>query len=311
MKLALFNDYRPGLVIEDRIIDLVPVVGDEIMREQPRDRLPWLIENYAQLRSPIEAAATQPGVSLSDVRLRAPLPRPNKMLFGLGNYKEFIESPHKPFNAFIKSPRAVVDPDTVVPLIPFDAIIFQHEGELGIVIGKGGSNIPAEDALDHVFGYVALVDVSARGLGGAVNFINKSPDNFCPLGPWIATSDAVGDPQSLRVRVWVNGELRQDYNTSDMENPVREIVAFASRVLPLKPGDVLACGVNHQGLGPLQDGERCEIEIEKIGRFGFEISDPQQRRWPVGVDKKLAKAALAYRRGEHVPAGEMYTQRIS
>ena len=88
-------------------------------------------------------------------------------------------------------------------------------------------------ALDYVFGYTCIVDVSARGLGGGVLFIDKSPDTFCPMGPWIVTRDEVPDPQKLSVKFWENDELRQDYNTDDMEHPIREIIAWASKIAML------------------------------------------------------------------------------
>lgn len=312
MKIALYDDYRPGLVVGDRLVDLVDVVGHKIMNELPRDRIPEIIANFDALRGAIAAVEASDGVPVASVRLRAPLPRPNKMLFGLGNYQEFIKTANKPFNAFVKSSRAVCDPGGTVVLIPHDPFIFHHEGEFAVVIGKFGRNILAEDALEYVFGYTAVVDVSARGFMGFVNFINKSPDNFCPMGPWITTADEIPDPQDLGVKLWVDGELRQDYRTSDMENPVREIIASVSRVLPLKPGDLLSCGVNHQGLGPLQDGETCEIEIERIGRLEFRVNDPKRRRWAKGIDKRMAAGVLNYRRGEPLPPpAEMFADRIA
>ncbi|EHJ59593.1 fumarylacetoacetate hydrolase family protein [Novosphingobium pentaromativorans] len=314
MKLALFNDYCPGLVVGDRIVDLSAAVGEAIMAELPRDRMPEIIARFAELRPAIEACSDQPGQALEQVRLRAPLPRPRKMFFGLGNYKEFLELPDKPvkpINMFVKSSRSVIDPGATIHLIPHEAIQFQHEGELAVVIGSRARNVSPQEALNHVFGYTCVVDASARGFRENVTFINKSADTFCPLGPWIVTADDLPDPQATRLRLWVDGQLRQDYPTSDMENPVREIVSYASRVLPLEPGDVLACGVNHQGLGPLQDGERGVIEIDGIGRLEFAVADPLKRKWPVGVDQKLAAGARTYRRGEMLPPGTpMFESRI-
>ena len=314
MKLALFDDHRPGLVVGDRIIDLSDTVGEAIMAELPRDRMPEIIAAFDRLRPLIDARTGETGRPLAGVNLRAPLPRPRKMLFGLGNYKEFIELPDKPvkpINMFTKSSRSVIDPAGTIELIEHDAIQFQHEGELAVVIGRRARNVSPGEAMDHVFGYTCVVDGSARGFRQNVTFINKSPDTFCPMGPWIATADEIPDPQATHVRLWIDGQLRQDYPTSDMENPVRDIISYASHVLPLEPGDVLACGVNHQGLGPLQDGERGAIEIEGIGQLEFAVSDPLKRKWPVGVDQKIAAGARSYRRGEHAPPGApMFEARI-
>ena len=102
-----------------------------------------------------------------------------------------------------------------------------------------------------------------------------------PLGPWITLTDEIKNPQKLAVKSWENGQTRQDYNTDDMEHSVAEIIAWASSKVTLEPGDVIGCGTNHQGIGPMQDGETCEIEIEHIGRMAVKVSDPLQRRWPV------------------------------
>jgi 2-keto-4-pentenoate hydratase/2-oxohepta-3-ene-1,7-dioic acid hydratase in catechol pathway len=223
------------------------------------------------------------------------MPRPGKMLFGLGNYHENVKGQVAPLGLFLKSPSSILDPGGTVRLPPIDAVIFHHEGELAFVIGKRGKDIPEAEALDYIFGYTCIVDVSARGLGGGVLFIDKSPDTFCPMGPWITTRDEIPDPQKLRVRFWENEELRQDYNTDDMEHSVREIVAWASRIATLKVGDVFACGTNHQGLGPMQDSESGTIEVDGIGRMTIKVEDPQKRRWPFGIDRGVGKAVRQWK----------------
>src|SRR5713101_5278685 len=189
----------------------------------------------------------------------------------------------------------------------------RSEAALGFVIGKRGKDIPEAEALNHVFGYTCVVDVSARGLGGGVLFIDKSPDTFCPMGPWIVTRDEIPDPQKLSVKFWENEELRQDYNTEDMEHPIQEIVAWASKVATLEVGDVFACGTNHQGLGPMQDGENGTIEIDRIGRMSVKVEDPQKRRWPVGIDRGVGKAVRQWKlTGVRPNPDEMFqTKRIA
>ena len=121
--------------------------------------------------------------------------------------------------------------------------------------------------------------------------IGKSFDTFTPLGPAIVTTDEVPDPQSLRVTLSVNGELRQDYSTSDMEYSVVEILAFISSYMTLVPGDVIMCGTNHQGLGALQDGDHVVMTIERIGTLEVTVRDSLKREWPRGIDQEIAARA--------------------
>jgi 2-keto-4-pentenoate hydratase/2-oxohepta-3-ene-1,7-dioic acid hydratase in catechol pathway len=235
------------------------------------------------------------------------------MLFGLGNFHENVNGEVAPLGLFLKSPSSILDPGGAVRLPSIDAVIFHHEAELAFIIGKRGKDIPEAAALDYVFGYTCVIDVSARGLGGGVLFIDKSPDTFCPMGPWITTRDEIPDPQKLGVKLWENEELRQDYNTDDMEHPIREIVAWASRIATLEVGDVFACGTNHQGLGPMQDGETATIEIERIGRMTVKVEDPQKRRWPFGIDRGIGKAVRQWKlTGVRPNPDEMFqTKRIA
>ena len=113
--------------------------------------------------------------------------------------------------------------------------------------------------------------------------MGKSFDTFAPIGPCITTADEIADPNKLRVRFWNNGDLRHDYITDDMEHRVPELIEFASRIMTLYTGDIIACGTNHEGLGPLQDGEFCEIELEKIGRMGVARARPAEA--PVGAQR--------------------------
>jgi len=308
MKLALFNDYVPGVVNGDRIVDLSGIVGPAVMNLPGADRMPAIIADFARLRPAIAEGARAQGLALSGVKLRAPIPRPTKMLFGLGNYRENVNGALAPLGLFLKAPSSILDPGGTVRLPPIDAVIFHHEAELAFVIGKRGKDIPEADALDYIFGYTCVVDVSARGMGGGVLFLDKSPDTFCPMGQWITTRDEIPDPQNLSVRFWENEELRQDYNTADMEHPVREIVAWASRIATLEVGDIFACGTNHQGLGPMQDGETGTIEIDRIGRMTVKVEDPQKRRWPVGIDRGIGKAVRNWKlTGVRPNPDEMFT----
>lgn len=288
MKLVLYNDYVPGLLKGDRVIDISGIV--------PKGRdgqatMELIIEQFDALRPKLEQAlATGAGVPVTGVRLRAPLPRPGKVVAMGVNYLENVPGGlPAPILVFLKSSAGVMDPGGVVSLPPIDFVICHHEAELVVVFGKTGKDVPAGRWEDHVFGYTCGVDVSARGPYGGHRFMGKSFDGFAPLGPCIVTKDEVPDPQHLQVRFWVDGQPRHDFNTDDMAYKIPRCVEYVSSIMTIKPGDVMFTGTNHQGIGPLQDGETAEMEIEKIGRFSFKVADPRKRSWPKEIDAGMAK----------------------
>jgi len=113
--------------------------------------------------------------------------------------------------------------------------------------------------------------------------LGKSFDTFAPIGPCIATADEIPNPNDVHVQFWVDGQLRHNYNTDDMEHLVPELVEFATTIMTLNSGDVIACGTNHEGLGPLQDGEVVDFEIHGIGRMQLRVRDPLTRSWEKGI----------------------------
>ena len=297
MKLAYFNDFTLGIVKGDSVVDVSGIVWD-IPHLGPHDLISGLIERWEQYRGRLESAAdSSEGIPLGRVRLRAPLPRPGKMLCMARN---FIESPNQeaqPLNAFLKSPNAVSDPGSTVVIPSAPATIFEHEAELAVVIGKRASHIKAADAYDHVFGYVNFMDVSARGLavGNLATdtfFPGKSWHTFAPMGPYLVTADEVPDPQHLQVKLWVNDELRQDYSMTGMARTIAESLEWASKITPLDPGDIFSCGTNHQGLGPLQDGDVVAMEAAGLGRLTVTVKDDLKREWPrlTRAQKEAAEA---------------------
>jgi 2-keto-4-pentenoate hydratase/2-oxohepta-3-ene-1,7-dioic acid hydratase in catechol pathway len=255
----------------------------------PQLTIEGLIANFASLKGALERELErgQP-LSLQSVRLRAPVPRPGKIVCMGGNFGEFVGRKGVLWG-FLKSPEAVLDPGGTVTLPDEDANIFHHEAELVALIGRTASRIGTEGALDHVFGYMCGCDVSARFPPESRQQFGKSFDTFAPVGPCIVTADEVPDPHRLHVRMWVDGQPRHDYPMSDIAHSFEESLAWMSSMMTLRPGDLFFAGTNHQGIGPLQDGEGAVIEIGGIGRLEFRVSDPQKRRWPKGIDEVSAR----------------------
>ena len=283
MKIVYFNDYRLGLVRGRDVVDVTDVVKD-IPRMGPHDLMTRLIERFPQYRDQLKAAqASHAGIPIGSVQLKAPLPKPGKIICMAVNYMEDGTRPSAPpINAFLKSPRAVIGEGDTIVLSPEPATTFEHEAELGLVVGKTASHVDAKDWRQYIFGYLNFNDVSSRGLGAPPQdsfFPSKSQHTSAPLGPYLVTADEIPDPQNLKVRLWVNGELRQDFNTSDMAHKIPRVVEWASSVTTLDPGDVIATGTNHWGLGPLHDKDRLEMEIEGLGRLHLNVRDDLHREW--------------------------------
>lgn len=285
MKLVLFgDDFRLGVLQGETVIDASPVAND-IPHHTPQEMMNSLIEGFDKYRSALESlASSSTGVPVNGVRLRAPLPRPSRLACMAVNYMEDeTQTEPPPINAFNKSSSSVIGNGDTIVLPDVPATVFEHEAELGIVIGKRASAIKAENAYDHIFGYVNFMDVSCRGVGPAGRdsfFIGKSWDTFGPMGPALVTADEVADPLDLPVRLSVQRELRQDYMTSGMAHKIPELLEWISWVTTLEPGDVVACGTNHRGLGPLQDGDTVEMEIASFGKLTVHVTDAKKRSWP-------------------------------
>ncbi len=282
MKLVYFDDFRLGVLKGDAVVDVSPVVRD-IPHTGPHDLISGLIERFAEYRKRLETAAAQgQGVPLAKVRLRPPLPRPVTIDCMAVNYLEdgTLKEP-APINAFHKSPSAIIGPEDTMVLPDVPATIFEGEAELAVVIGKRASHVGAADAMSHVFGYVNFIDGSARGLppSGNTFFQMKSRDTFAPIGPCLVTADEIADPQRLQIRLWVNGTLKQNFNTSDMAHKIPRCIEWLTSIHTLEPGDIVATGTNHRGLSAFQDGDVVELETEGLGRLRFHVRDALKRSW--------------------------------
>jgi len=235
--------------------------------------------------SPAERAALAPegAVPLEGAKLLAPV-RPAKNVFCVGrNYMGHAEEvarasgrelklPNVP-TFFTKAPTAIADPGATLHLSPAVSKEYDWEAELAVVIGTRCRDVSENEALDVIFGYTCLNDVTARDLQREHQqwFKGKSLDDTCPIGPWIVSADEVGDPQALDIAIRIDGTVKQSSNTASMIFNVRQIIASLTRGMTLEPGDVIATGTP-DGVGMartppefLGDGSTMDVEIAKIG----------------------------------------------
>ncbi|MDQ6929479.1 MAG: fumarylacetoacetate hydrolase family protein [Candidatus Eremiobacteraeota bacterium] len=264
---------RPGFIEGERVVSLDCESLTECAGFDPEQ---------ASLLA-IYAASKNDDHALADVTLCAPL-TPLKNIFCVGrNYLEHakegaraagkeLKLPDVP-TFFTKAPTAVADPDAT---LHFDSRVskeYDWEGELAVVIGTQGRDIDEARALEHVFGYTIVNDITARDLQRAHLqwFKGKSLDESCPIGPWIVTPDEVGDPQHLHIELRLNGVVKQSASTSSMIFPVARIIAALSRGMTLEAGDIIATGTP-EGVGFARNppeffshDDLVEIEIQNIG----------------------------------------------
>lgn len=243
-----------------------------------------LLGEDASILRRLENAATPDrflaeGRPTDGVRLMPPVPRPGKVVAIGRNYRahaeeEGVDPPTAPL-IFAKWPSSVIGPDDLIRWEPALTSQVDYEAELAVVIGRIARRVSVDEALECVLGYTCLNDVSARDLqfGDGQWVRGKSLDSFCPVGPAIVTADEVGDPQSLSIACFVNGERVQDGHTSQMYFGVAEIISHCSQAFTLEPGDVIATGTP-SGVGVfrdpprfLEDGDVVVVEIERIGRL--------------------------------------------
>jgi 2-keto-4-pentenoate hydratase/2-oxohepta-3-ene-1,7-dioic acid hydratase in catechol pathway len=282
MKICYFNDFKLGIVKGDQVVDVSAAVRD-IPHTNPGNLINGLIERFSDYRAKLEAAAAQgQGVPASSVRFRSPLPKPVNIDCMAVNYMEDgTRKEPAPINAFHKSPHAVIgDGDTMIlPDVP--ASVFEGEAEMALVIAKHASNVKAADASSYIFGYLNFIDGSARGLppAGNVFFQMKSRDTFAPIGPCLVTKDEIPDVNKLQIRLWNNGTLMQNFNTSDMAHKIPRCIEWLTSIHTLEPGDIIATGTNHRGLNSFQDGDKIELEIDGLGRLAFNVKDELKRTW--------------------------------
>lgn len=219
---------------------------------------------------------------VKDAILLAPIPRPLKNIFCVGkNYAEHaIEMGSKDdipehVMVFTKAPTTVIGPNETVLNHKNVTEQLDYEGELAVVIGKKGKGIKREEALDYIFGYTIINDVTARDLQSRHKqfFIGKSLDTSCPMGPWIVHSSVIENPNELKLETRINDEVRQSSNTKNFIFPIEEVISVLSEGMTLEPGDIIATGTPAgvgKGFKPpifLNSGDKMEVTVEKIGKL--------------------------------------------
>ena len=264
-----------GAVRGDEIVDISDLFNN------PKDLLPLVQAGETAVQKSEQAllGGNRKKIKLKDVKLCAPIKTPAKIVaIGLNYIDHCHESglavPEKPV-VFTKHTNTITGPNDDVCWRNEITTEVDYEVELGVIIGKKTSRVSQEDALEHVFGYSVVNDVSARDLqlgGGAGQWdLGKSLDTFCPWGPIIVTRDEIPDPQNVDVRLRLNGEIRQESNTRNMIFSVAYLVSYLSQYMTLIPGDLIATGTPPgvgMGMDPksyMTDGDICETEIDGIG----------------------------------------------
>ncbi|WP_312475549.1 fumarylacetoacetate hydrolase family protein [Neobacillus sp.] len=227
-------------------------------------------------------------VPMEELTLLAPIPRPSKNVFCVGkNYADHAiemgsaEDIPEHVMVFTKAPTSVIGPNETILNHQTVTNQLDYEGELAVIIGKKGRAIKKEEALNYVFGYTIINDVTARDLQSRHRqfFIGKSLDTTCPMGPWIIHKSAVEDPNNLNIETKVNGEVRQSSNTKNFIFSIEEIISVLSAGMTLEPGDIISTGTPAgvgKGFKPprfLQQGDQIEISIESIGTLVNKMED--------------------------------------
>jgi 2,4-diketo-3-deoxy-L-fuconate hydrolase len=283
MKICRFDDDKLGVVIGDKVHD-VTRAQDEIRAAARYDMLgDAVIAALPQWRDRLqEMAGKAPGRPLSSVKFLSPVARPSKVMAAPVNYVKHVaemaartdirtddekkaKRPSKiaEQGIFLKANSAVVGASEGIP-IRFPQRINEHELEFVVIIGKRGSDIPKEKALDYVAGYALGFDMTTRG--SEDRSFRKSIDGYAPVGPWMVTADEFGSPADATATLHVNDELRQTANTKELIFDVPTLIAFASSFYTLNPGDIYFTG-SPAGVGPVKPGDTLRAQCDRIGTF--------------------------------------------
>lgn len=285
MKICRYDDDRLGLVIGDRVHDVTNAQAEIRAKAPYAMKGDAVIAALPQWRERIEKlAASTSSKPISEVKFLPPVARPTKLMAAPTNYQRHIDEMRRPENLavtggrfppnigeagiFLKANSSLVGPSEGIPL-RFPDRRNDHEAEICLIIGKQGSDISQERALDYVAGYCLGLDMTARGKED--RSFRKSIDGYSVLGPWMVTPDEIGDPDKLPIALDVNGEKRQDSNTSDLIYSIRRLIEFASQFYTLYPGDVYYTGTP-EGVGPVQPGDWISCRsVPALGELKIQV----------------------------------------
>lgn len=273
MKLVRFDGWRIGVTNGTKLVDVSSLCGASAS-DWPPVSMNRLIRDFSGLRADLEKRLQQePGIQLADVHLETPVPWPNKLMAYPVNYHDHAKEMASRGLAniqgyFLKANSSLSGASDVIELPALPGREIHHECEIALVIGKECRDVSVADAMDNVFGFACLMDMTVRGKEERV--FRKSYDTFTPVGPWIVTADEVPDFANINMKLWVNDELRQQANTRDLIVDMPNMVSIASSASTLYPGDLIATGTP-AGVGPVRDGDIVTIEVENVGRMEIRV----------------------------------------
>lgn len=281
MKICRFNEDRLGLVDNDVVIDVSDVLATLPEIRWPVPHGDALITHWSAVETELERVVRDaPRIDLADIWLKSPVANPSKIIGIARNRKNLDAESLGPENAFAKG-RGDSDPihmfikatSALVGAADGVALRFTDrrndpEAELAIIIGKEGTDISENNALDHIFGYSIGLDMSLRGPEPAS--ARKSIDSYAVLGPWITTADEIPDPDNLATRLYVDGEILQDANTNQLAFGVRRLIAHTSSYYTLYPGDVIMAGTA-ASFAPIHPGSAMTADFAGIGRMDVAV----------------------------------------
>lgn len=282
MRIAVFDDYRIGVIHNNRIHDLTVALPG--WRSGDPAFVNLFVSSFPSLRPALSSiVAATDGISLERVAIRAPIPSPPHLLAAPLNYQAHRDEMTGPLTSgpgtaatlgfFLKAPGSISDPASHIELPNLPDRRIDFEAEVAVVVGRAMRAVSPEEALDYVFGYTIVLDMTLRmtETEREERTMRKSYASFSPMGPWTTTSDEIPDPREITLKAWRNGELRQDASLNELIVGVPDLLARASNVFELQPGDVYATG-SPSGVGQVAPGDSLIVESPQIGRLELEVS---------------------------------------
>ncbi|MBB6377559.1 2-keto-4-pentenoate hydratase/2-oxohepta-3-ene-1,7-dioic acid hydratase in catechol pathway [Pseudonocardia eucalypti] len=287
MRLVTYDDGRVGYVTGDRVVDLGGLLVGGYTVPGTKSAMRRLLERWDQVRKALPAPAPTNSVPLASVRLGPPVPDPTKIVAAPVNYRDHRSEMAMTVDisdlaVFLKAPSSLLPHGGVVRL-PYSDRRVDQEGELAAVIGRRAHRVSEADALGHVAGYTACLDITMRG--GEDRSTRKSFDTFTPLGPWLVTADEAGPCDDVDLECVVNGEIRQKTNTRSLIWGVAKLVSYVSSVMTLEVGDVIATGTP-AGVGPIAAGDEITVTLSRIGTLAVTVASDERGPSPTGTRRR-------------------------